>query len=102
MPIKRHKPHTSPGGVRNHAYEAWDQKTRGARAIYKTPEWRRQRAKFLADNPVCSAQGCTKKATTVDHIERHQGCPVKFWDQNNWQPMCFKCHQKKRGRERHE
>jgi 5-methylcytosine-specific restriction protein A len=31
-------------------------------------------------------------ATVVDHIIPHNGDMVRFWDQDNWQPLCKQCH----------
>lgn len=78
--------------------EAWEKRTKAARAIYHTPEWRRARDAYLRANYACVA--CGKAANTVDHIKPHRGDPELFWDARNWQPMCFLCHQAKRGRER--
>ena len=35
------------------------------------------------------------RATVVDHIVPHRGDQKLFWDQNNWQPLCKSCHDKK-------
>lgn len=31
-------------------------------------------------------------ATVVDHIKRHGGDQVLFWDKANWQPLCKPHH----------
>lgn len=57
--------------------------------------WRKARAAFLALNrycALCRAKGRRSRASVVDHIEPHRGDPVKFWDENNWQPLCDRCH----------
>ena len=98
MAIKKHKPKV--GGVgRSHTYDRWDKQTKASRAIYRSPEWRKARKAFLTENPYCV--DCGSAANTVDHRTAHRGDMELFWDRSNWQPMCFPCHQRKRGRERH-
>lgn len=58
-------------------------------------KWREARLVFLSKNPICVE--CLKQtrltpATVVDHIVPHKGDPVLFWDVNNWQALCQKCH----------
>lgn len=68
---------------------------------YDSERWRKARAWFLAQNPLCAycaRMGRDKGATAVDHIkpwkegktaaERYQ----LFWDSENWQPLCASCH----------
>lgn len=61
--------------------------------------WRSARLHYLASRPTCvgfaSARGCGRPATVVDHIEPHRGDATKFWSQENWQPMCKRCHDAK-------
>jgi 5-methylcytosine-specific restriction protein A len=40
-------------------------------------------------------QGRYTKATVVDHIKPHRGNQKLFWDEDNWQPMCKQCHDRK-------
>lgn len=57
--------------------------------------WRVERAKFLAENPLCvfcREKGVIKAATVVDHIRRHGGNRDLFRDKNNWQSLCAHCH----------
>lgn len=59
--------------------------------------WRRLRAQFLIENPICTdSLGVhpheTRAASVVDHIERHDGNPKLFWDRDNWQALCSRCH----------
>lgn len=65
-------------------------------------KWRAERARFLRHNPLCAEclrHGRVTPATVVDHIIPHRGDMTLFWDQNNWQPLCKQCHDKKTGRE---
>ena len=101
MPLRRHKRNTGISGGRSHTQEKWEAKTREARKIYTTKEWREARKLFLSVNPICAVEGCNEEARIVDHIVPHRGDMNLFWDQSNWQPMCDHHHQVKRGKERH-
>ncbi|MUG68654.1 HNH endonuclease [Paenibacillus campinasensis] len=64
--------------------------------------WRRERAEFLRENPRCVLHwkaGRLVASTVVDHIIPHKGDPKLFWDKNNWQALCKKCHDTKTARE---
>ena len=46
---------------------------------------------FLSQNPHCKfclEEGKYRPATEVDHIQKHNLDPVKFWDVKNWQGLC--------------
>jgi 5-methylcytosine-specific restriction protein A len=65
--------------------------------------WRIASRQFLTDNPLClhcNEAGRTTAAQCVDHREPHRGDAGKFWDRNNWQPLCHACHAIKTGQER--
>lgn len=62
--------------------------------------WARARVRFLADHPFCECQDCQREgkiipSEVVDHRIPHKGDPVLFWDENNWQAMSKRCHDKK-------
>lgn len=60
--------------------------------------WRKARAKFLKANPLCrrcEENGKITKGEVVDHIIPHRGDMSLFWDQNNWQSLCTRCHNRK-------
>ena len=65
---------------------------------YQSKAWRKARRVYLSHHPVCKY--CGKLAAVVDHIlpVRHGG---GFWDSDNWQPLCKRCHDRKSGAERH-
>ena len=55
---------------------------------------------YLAAHPLCEKclkEGRYTKATVVDHIKPHRGDPKLFWDPDNWQTLCKRCHDKKTG-----
>ena len=63
-------------------------------------KWRKARALFLKQNPLCAfclAEGKVVPATVVDHIIPHRGDQRLFWDQTNWESLCKECHDKKTG-----
>jgi len=43
----------------------------------------------------CQEQGRYRKATVVDHIIPHRGDEKLFWDRDNWQALCKRCHDQK-------
>lgn len=55
--------------------------------------WRKARAYYLFQNPICVR--CGDIATVVDHIVPHKGDMNLFWNLNNWQPLCKTCHDRK-------
>jgi 5-methylcytosine-specific restriction protein A len=64
--------------------------------------WRRARAAFLAQHPLCTAcraQGRVVQATVVDHLVPHHRDRRRFWDERNWAPSCKPCHDRKTARE---
>ena len=65
--------------------------------------WRGYRLDFLARNPFCMmrGEGCTLVAIVVDHIKRHGGDRVLFWDVKNHQSLCDHCHNVHKQRQEH-
>lgn len=49
------------------------------------------------ENPFCV--DCGKRSEVVDHIKDHKGNFNKFWDMNNHQAMCKRCHDTKTAKE---
>jgi 5-methylcytosine-specific restriction protein A len=67
-----------------------------------TAEWQKARIIYLRANPLCAdcyKIGRLNAATVVDHIKAHKGDTLLFWDQDNWQPLCKACHDRKTARE---
>lgn len=63
--------------------------------------WRKARAGYLAAHPLCvecEGGGRLTPATVVDHRAPHRGDRALFWDRNNWQPLCARCHDRKTAR----
>lgn len=72
--------------------------------FYQSPRWRRVRHGYLAEHPLCvecEKQGRVTAARVVDHI-----VPINeggaWYDYNNLQGLCDKCHNRKSGREAHK
>jgi len=60
--------------------------------------WEKARRLFLMDNPLCvrcRERGLVVAAAVVDHIDPHRGDRLKFWDRDNWQSLCKRCHDRK-------
>jgi 5-methylcytosine-specific restriction protein A len=64
--------------------------------LYRTPAWRRLRARVLQHWKTCAA--CGADATVVDHIIPHKGDRRLFHDPRNLMPMCKPCHDRKTAR----
>jgi len=57
--------------------------------------WQAARIHYLNAHPFCVfhlEQGKYVPALVVDHIKPHKGDPGLFWDQDNWQALCKRCH----------
>lgn len=57
---------------------------------------------FIQANPLCRECQWWKRvraATVVDHRKPHRFDMEWFWNPDNWQPLCEKCHNKKTQRE---
>ncbi len=63
-------------------------------ATYHSERWRKYRAAFLRQRPLCTQ--CEQPATVVDHIHPASSRPDLFWRADNHQPLCERCHNQKR------
>lgn len=64
--------------------------------------WNEARNIFLNSNPLCrmcKQAGLTVKADVVDHIVPHRGNKKLFWAVDNWQALCYACHNSDKQRE---
>lgn len=60
--------------------------------------WQTARECYLAAHPLCvecQKRGRTEAATVVDHVTPHKGDKVLFWQSDNWQSLCKRCHDSK-------
>ncbi|MBB5227404.1 HNH endonuclease [Treponema ruminis] len=68
-------------------------KSREYHNLYQSARWRKTRREFLRENPFCIK--CGQPSEIADHIIPHRGNEDLFYDKNNLQPMCWKCHSAK-------
>lgn len=105
MPMSppRHTPykHRPSRRVKETAAQSRERHGKRERNWLSTARWQRARAAFLAEYPLCrscQARGDLVTATVVDHIEPHRHKDAElFWNQENWQPLCARCHNSKTG-----
>lgn len=67
-----------------------------------TAQWQRASREYLAMHPLCvrcEAQGIVEVSRVTDHIVPHKGNMALFWDENNWQALCVRCHNEKTANE---
>jgi len=73
------------------------------RLPYNTKRWQNLRLIILRDQPLCMQcikDGRNPRASTVcDHIDNELKY-IDFWDKNNLQGLCTRCHSRKSQRER--
>lgn len=75
-------------GSRSEASKGW-------RHLYKRAGWQRLRGEQLAAFPCCrycEAMGRKRLAQVVDHKVPHKGDEALFFDPNNLQSLCKRCH----------
>jgi len=68
---------------------------------YGSARWRRLRADVIQVEPFCRACLVAGRQTLthdIDHIRKHEGNPVLFWDRANLQGLCKVCHTVKTSR----
>jgi len=69
---------------------------RDTRRWYYLAAWKAIRLEVLRDQAyACAACGQATETLEVDHIEKHDGDPIRFWDRANLQALCRTCHQRK-------
>lgn len=65
-------------------------------------QWKKIRARFLKENPLCvycMREGRVEPANVVDHIKPHKGDKELFFDYDNYQSLCYSCHNRKTAKE---
>ena len=66
--------------------------------LYNQRRWQRASKEYRKANPLCVPclnAGRTTAASQVDHVRPHDGNYELFWDVENWQSICSKCHGEK-------
>jgi 5-methylcytosine-specific restriction endonuclease McrA len=75
------------------------------RTWYGTARWKAIAKQQLDEEPLCrmcKAKGKLTAATTCDHVIRHKGNPVLFWNTGNLQSLCTPCHSREKQRQEQE
>lgn len=65
-------------------------------------KWRKARERYIAEHPLCVdciTDGKVTPTDVIDHIQPHEGNAALFWDETNWQSLCFAHHSIKTARE---
>ena len=60
--------------------------------------WRKAAQNYLLNNPLCKSclnENRLIQSEVVDHIKPHKGDYDLFWNVDNWQALCKRCHDKK-------
>lgn len=94
---------TTTTGSRRISTVAADERRTAAERGYDR-RWRKARATFLSRHPLCSkcsAVGRVRTAVVVDHVVPHKGDQRLFWDTDNWQALCKRCHDSTKRIEEH-
>lgn len=61
--------------------------------LYNSARWRNTSREFLKKYPICFI--CGAPAQVADHIQPHRGNLDLFYDPDNLQPLCNRCHSRK-------
>jgi 5-methylcytosine-specific restriction enzyme A len=75
---------------------------RGIPGLHYGRRWQRVRDQFLSTHPACAAcarAGVLEPASQVDHVIPHRGRLELFWNWDNLQSLCVRCHARKTQRE---
>lgn len=70
--------------------------------LYNNDRWRKYSKSYLNKHPLCVQCKQNKEITpseVVDHIIPHRGDKKLFWDPNNHQALCQRCHHEKTAQE---
>ncbi|QQU04017.1 HNH endonuclease [Myroides odoratus] len=81
----------------------FERNVRSNSEFYNSREWRKLRRSFLDANPLCvqcECEGLVTPATVADHIQPINRGGERL-SEDNLQPMCASCHNKKSARESH-
>lgn len=92
------KPTTRSTGREKQARREYDQRRGSARERGYTWEWEKAAAQWKQENPLCvecDRQGRLTPSAVVDHVRPHKGDEDWFWNQENWEAICKRCHDTK-------
>lgn len=97
--IPTHDPNPHPATRPEAIYRSRDGRREDNR-FYSSTVWRRLRAAYLAENPLCdecSRHGKTELATDVHHLKERKTHPHLALDCDNLRALCRRCHNAQRG-----
>jgi len=59
-----------PGGSRcsQHERSNWNRYKPAHAPVYRTRQWTDLRKRVLREEPICAAEGCQERSTSVDHV----------------------------------
>ena len=63
--------------------------------LYYTARWKALRLSQMQSEPLCAfclSQNVITNATVADHITPHKGNELLFYDADNLQSLCKRCH----------
>jgi 5-methylcytosine-specific restriction protein A len=60
--------------------------------FYMSSAWRKARAAFIAEHPVCAAEDCGAPSAHVDHIVPLRERPDLAMVPGNWRALCVRHH----------
>jgi 5-methylcytosine-specific restriction protein A len=85
---KKHAKKSNPSGRKSGDVQKW---MNSARFRNRRAQW--IKGKFCTKHR--KEAGILVRADVLDHIVPHCGDYRLFWDESNWQGLCFSCHSKK-------
>jgi len=62
---------------------------------YDSARWQRLRRDVLQAEPFCRScrsHGMKRLTVDIDHVRKHDGDALLFWDRDNLQGLCKRCH----------
>lgn len=101
--VSTHRPRPTSPAIKaaadpSNQYETKDSR-RADKRFYASTRWRRLRAAFLAENPLCAdckAKGRFTTAVHVHHLLERKDRPDLAHEWSNLQALCQPCHNSKR------
>jgi 5-methylcytosine-specific restriction protein A len=78
---------------------AYDRRRPGARERGYDAHWEATRSTYLAEHPVCEAEGCDALSTDVDHLDGRGPLGPAGHDPSNLRALCHPCHSARTARD---
>jgi len=100
---KTHNPYSKSVGKKHNPTYHQSRKNKSQRGY--TYKWDKASIQYRKDNPLCvscESNSIVKDSEVVDHITPHKGDMELFWNIDNWQALCKRCHDMKTAQEKRE